>query len=298
MYYFFPLLCGMISSVMLTVNGMLTAAVGGYSATVIIHTAGLLLVIVLLALRRERVRLFPAGIPWKEYLGGVIGVATVVTSNLAFGGVSVSAMVALGLLGQTLTSIAVDQFGLLGMPKRPFRRERLAGYAFVLLGILVMLLPFENSRISAVFLLLAGGVTIVLSRTVNGQMTARVGVMQATLYNYITGLATAIVVMLLLGRAEPVWTGTPLPKRLLVYLGGCMGVATVSLLNGSVRRISAVYMTLLQFLGQVAAGILVDTVLDGGIAWRNVMGGVCIAFGLLLNILTEKRKSRKHLAEQ
>lgn len=296
MYYLFPLLCGAISSVMLTVNGMLTEAAGGYSATVIIHFAGLILMLFILAVRREKVHLFPKGIPWKEYLGGVIGVATVVTSNLAFGGVSVSAMVALGLLGQTVTSVVVDQFGLLGMPKRPFEKERLGGYAFVLLGIACMLFPFSGSRVSAVLLLLAGGVSIVLSRTVNGQMTERVGVAQATLYNYITGLATAIVVMLLLGTREPVWTGTPLPKNPLLYLGGWMGVATVSLLNSSVRKVSAVYMTLLQFIGQVATGILVDTVLNDGIAWRNVVGGICIACGLLLNTYLAQRKNGKKTA--
>ena len=290
MYRLFPLFCGALCCLMVTVNGMMTEAAGVYFATVVVHTVGLLLLIALLALRREKVRLFPAGVPWKEYLGGVIGVATVVMSNLAFGGVSVSAMVALSLLGQTVASAVMDQFGLIGMPKRPFQKERLFGYVFVVLGILVMLLPFSESRLSAVLFLLAGGMTVVTSRAVNGQITERVGVMQATFYNYLTGLVTAIVVMLLIGRSEPVWTGTPLPSEPLLYIAGVFGVGLVVLENSSVHKVSAVYMTLFQFIGQVLAGIVVDTVFAGSIAWRSIAGGACISFGLLLNSLIEQRK--------
>jgi len=163
MYHLFPLFGGAIACIMMTINGMMTTAAGSYFSTVVLHIGGLLFLIVLFAVRREKVHLFPADIPWKEYLGGVIGVATVVMNNHAFGGVSVSAMVALALLGQTVSSAVIDQFGLLGMPKRLFRKERLAGYAFMLLGILVMLFPFSGSgsRLSAVLLLLAGGVTVV-----------------------------------------------------------------------------------------------------------------------------------------
>lgn len=293
MYYFFSLLCGMISSLMVTVNGKLTGAVGGYSATVIIHIAGLLLVLVLLAVRRERVRLFSHGLPWQKYLGGTIGVATVVTTNLAFGGVSVTAMVALTLFGQTLTSLAVDQFGLLGMQKRPFRVDRLWGLLFVALGIVCMLLPFSAARPVSVLLAMCGGITIVISRSINGELAARIGSMPTTLYNYITGLTTAVVAMLLLGRGEPVWMGAALPTNPLLYIGGCMGVATVTLQNVSVRRISAVYMTLLQFIGQVAMGIAVDALLAGGVTWQNLVGGICISCGMALNLLFEQRAAKK-----
>ena len=277
MYNIFPLICGAVCCLMMTVNGMMTTAAGGYFSTVVIHLVGLPVLIALFALRREKVRLFPAGIPWTEYLGGV----------------SVSAMVALALLGQTVASAVMDQFGLLGMPQRPFQKERLAGYVFVVLGILVMLLPFAESRFSAVLLLLMSGVTVVITRALNGQITERVGVMQATLYNYLTGLVTAIAVMLLIGRKEPIWTGTPLPTNPLLYTAGFLGVMVVVLENSSVHKVSAVYMTLFQFLGQVMEGIVVDTVFEGGIAWRSVAGGACIAFGLLLNSLIEQRKMKR-----
>jgi uncharacterized membrane protein YdcZ (DUF606 family) len=114
--------------------------------------------------------------------------------------------------------------------------------------------------------------------------------MQGTLYNYITGLMTAIVIMLLLGRQEPVWTGLSQMPDPLLFLGGWMGVAVVALTNVSVHRVSSLYLTLFQFIGQVAAGIVVDTLLSGGVAWQNVAGGGCIAVGLLLNTLIEQRK--------
>ena len=293
MAYFISFVCGVFTSLMVSVNGLLTDGVGLYTATTIIHLAGLLLTLAILLGKRERFRLFPREVPWKEYLGGVIGVGTVVANNGAFGGASVSAMVALTLLGQTAASIVVDQFGLLGMPKRPFEKERLAGYAFVVIGILVMLYPFTDISPRAVFLLLLGGTTLVLSRSINGQLTDRIGAMQATLYNFIMGLSTAVIVLLLLGRREPAWTGMPLPRNILLYLGGCMGVVTVALQNVAVHKVSAVYMTLLIFVGQIFASIFVDTLMLGAVSQQSIAGGICIACGLALNIFLAQRKEKR-----
>ena len=293
MYYLLPFLGGALISAMTASNGLLKDLSGLYSAAVINHFAGILCVIFVLVLRRKPVRLFPRGVPWHEYLGGVIGFATVITSSRAFGGASVSAMVALTLLGQIITSAIIDQFGLLGMPKRPFEKERLAGYAFVVIGILIMLFPFTGIDLFAVTLLLVGGMSLALSRAFNGKITERLGMMEATLYNFITGLATAVLCMLLFGRAEPFMTGASMPMgEVLLYAAilGLAGIGTVTIQNAAVHKVSAVYMALLIFVGQAFAGVIIDALLYGSIVWRSVAGGVCIAAGLALNGVLEQRR--------
>jgi transporter family-2 protein len=54
MYYLLSLLIGILVAVMITVNGGLTTLYGVYSATVIIHIVGLLLIGLAVFLRREK----------------------------------------------------------------------------------------------------------------------------------------------------------------------------------------------------------------------------------------------------
>lgn len=126
MYYFLSAFTGLLIAGMIAINGELTAAVGVYAAAVIIHIVGLACTGGILLARRAP--LFPQGRPPLHLLlGGVIGLLTTVFNNAAFGHISVSAILALGLLGQSVTSLLIDHFGWLSMPKRPFLPWKMAG---------------------------------------------------------------------------------------------------------------------------------------------------------------------------
>ncbi|NCB35796.1 MAG: DMT family transporter, partial [Clostridia bacterium] len=119
MYYLLSLLAGMLISVMVVFNGGLNGRVGQTAALVIIHLAGLVFILLLMLVKGEKLRL--KRLPFYLYLGGLLGIMTTVFNNTAFGHISVSAMMALGLLGESVSSLLADHFGLLGLPKRPFR---------------------------------------------------------------------------------------------------------------------------------------------------------------------------------
>ena len=51
--------------------------------------------------------------------------------------------------------------------------------------------------ISIIFSILSG-VTIVLSRSVNGMLSKKMGAYQGTFYNYFTGFMTSLILMLVL----------------------------------------------------------------------------------------------------
>lgn len=96
MYYLLSLFSGILISLMVALNGGLTEKYGAYSATVFIHLTGLFLISALLVIHRDRP--FLRRCTWPLYLGGAIGVATTVFTNMAFGRISVSAILALGLI--------------------------------------------------------------------------------------------------------------------------------------------------------------------------------------------------------
>ncbi len=140
MYYLLSVLTGAIIAIMIAVNGVLTSSYSIYLATVIIHIVGLILITLILIRHKEN----PA--PWKNkqlplflYSGGLVGVATTVFNNVAFGKISMSAILAIVLLGQSVASIIIDHYGWLDMPHQPFNKKKLIGLSFIIVGIVLII---------------------------------------------------------------------------------------------------------------------------------------------------------------
>jgi bacterial/archaeal transporter family-2 protein len=130
---------GVVIAAMVVFNGELSAATGSYPATVIIHIVGLLLSLVLLLIKREK-RPSLAKIPFPLFLGGVVGVGTTLFTNLAFGIISISAILALSLLGESVTALIIDQYGLFGSAIQKINRRKIIGLLWIIAGIVVMII--------------------------------------------------------------------------------------------------------------------------------------------------------------
>ena len=289
MFTFLTFLAGAIGAVTVLQCGQLAAFYGSYSSSVVTHVVGLLAVMLLYASQRRRLPERRHAAPWM-FLGGVIGTGTVVLNNMAFGGVGVTAIVGLGLLGQSVTSLFMDQFGLLGAARVPFSARKLPGLAAVLAGALVMVLPLSGANIAAVLMALATGLTIVTARTVNARLSERHGVVRATVMNYITGLTTSCAMLLLLGRGEPMLQGFRLSGNWFMYLAGALGVVLTVILNVTVSRVSTFVLTLMQFTGQIFTGLLLDALLAGSFSIQSAVGGLLVAVGLGLNTWLDSRR--------
>jgi len=289
MFYFLSLLTGILISVMVAFNGGLTGQYGIYLATVIIHIAGLLLITTVVLIKKDKV--FASRYPIYLYLGGAIGVFTTVFNNMAFGRISVSAILALGLLGQSVSGLIIDHYGLLGMQKHSFTKSKLFGIFLILGGIAYMI---DNLEIVAVAISFVAGVNIVLSRTFNAKLSNVTNVRTATFYNYLIGLTGSVIVLLVLGNRGTLFVfSPPLLSSWWIYLGGILGVCVVLLSNITVVKISAFYLTLLIFIGKIFSGILIDVFIDREISHLNLVGGVLVALGFGVNLLMDKRESAK-----
>lgn len=291
MYYFISILTGLLIASTIAMNGELTVNYGLYSASVFIHISGLVLISVMLIIKKLNPFLRnKTTLPL--YLGGVVGVLTVIFTNLSFGKISVSAILALGLLGQCIASLVIDQFGILGMPKHPFRISKLIGIAFVLAGIVFMILPLGSSAVLAVLLSFMTGFTIVLSRTINAGLAQKIGAMQSTFFNYFTGLLASILLLFSIGTNEPLFTGVLISSDIWIYLGGFVGVVIITLLNYTVSKITSLYMTLLIFIGQVFSGVAIDFLLSSTFSIKNLFGGLMVVLGLTINVLIDKKRTK------
>lgn len=145
----------------------------------------------------------------------------------------------------------------------------------------------------AIIVSFLAGVTVVVSRTTNARLAAETSLFKSTFYNYIFGLMGSVLVLLVMHFfVAPQFPKAPLPlhiNQLWIYLGGAMGVCTVSISNAVVTRISSFCITLLMFVGQVFTGIILDIIISHSFSLGNLLGGICVTIGLILNLWFDKK---------
>ena len=269
MYQLLALINGIILSVMISVNGNLSVQYSAFTAAAIIHAVGSLFALLLCAFQKNRKPVWPHRPRW-IYLGGAIGVFTTVFQNLAFTCISITSVIALGLLGQTVTSLVIDSSGLFGMEKRPLPRYALIGLSLSVFGIFVMLDTTVTTAALGAAISFASGISMVLSRTANARLAEKTGALQGSLVNHLTGL--------------PITVGLALAAAAI----SALGVIVVMLLNITVPKIPGFQLTLLVFVGQVFTGILLDSAAGSYHTGTSLWGGIIIAAGIAVNMILEQ----------
>ncbi|MHB8132049.1 MAG: DMT family transporter [Mobilitalea sp.] len=131
------IIIGAMISVMILFNGTISNTLGTFSSSIIVHFVGLFSIILVLLISKTKIRIH-RGIPFYFYIAGAIGVFTVVFTNITFAKLGVSLTLALGLLGQSIFSIIIDHFGLLGMKIIKFNNKKYIGLFIIAFGIFIM----------------------------------------------------------------------------------------------------------------------------------------------------------------
>ena len=291
MYEAFCLLSGVSIAVMVAVNGRLSAGAGTFAAAVIIHAVGVVFALICCLLQKNKRPLWGHKPLW-IYTGGAIGIFTTIFNCFAVGRISMTSIMALSLLGQTVTAMIVDTFGLLGMDRQPFCKRALVGLSFALAGICVMLDPSVAGAMLPVALVFATGVTMVLSRTVNSRLAAEVGDLRGSFLNHLVGLPCTALCLFLLAPSEAGALVRPAAPA-WAYLGGVMGVCVVMAQNVLVPKVPAFRLTLLSFIGQIFMGIALDLWQGNGFSDATFTGGLLIAAGVAANLLLDRVFAQK-----
>ncbi len=138
MNFIISILIGAMVSLMSMFNGTLSNTYGNYTSSIIIHVVGLLLVITIMLIKKAKVSI-KKNIPIYLFSAGAVGVFTVVFTNISFVKLGALLTMAIGLLGQSLISIIVDHFGILGMKENKFKQKKLIGLSIIIMGIFVMI---------------------------------------------------------------------------------------------------------------------------------------------------------------
>lgn len=76
--------------------------------------------------------------PWWAWLGGVAGVAYITAALMLTPRLGAAGFIVCVIAGQVVSSLLIDQWGLMGLAQRPVNGMRLAGVGLIVLGMLVV----------------------------------------------------------------------------------------------------------------------------------------------------------------
>jgi transporter family-2 protein len=143
------------------------------------------------------------------------------------------------------------------------------------------------------------GVSIVVARTVNSNLAGKLGLLEGTFYNFLTGLMLSIVLLLINWNNEIISQLINLQIPPWAYFGGLFGIGIVLLSNYVIPRVSAFYVTILVFLGQLLIGYVIDYFTMGTVSMTKLLGGLLVLIGMSYNLYVDSApESKKRPSER
>lgn len=133
-----PLGAGIASALQAATNSALTVRSSLVTALVVNVAGTLLGAAALLLVPGTRAVVPGAGTPWALYAGGLYGLVIIAGLAFAFPKLGSAWSIALFVLGQSATALALDHYGLLGTVRESLSATRIAGLGLVVAGVLLL----------------------------------------------------------------------------------------------------------------------------------------------------------------
>lgn len=251
-------------------NAALGKRVGVVQASMVSFAGGtLILGLICLAQGGNWISELP-NIPAWQFLGGTYGAFAVFSMALAVPQLGVALTLALCMLGQLISGMVVDGFGLLNMPIIPISPLRGLGFVAVLGGILcvyggnVMGRPKTEAKLSgftAVCLVLSffTGFTGSIQAPTNAALATHVGMIQSSFINFLGGFLVLLVLSLIVGKGKlHPFRGVGIKPWHLT--GGAYGAFGVTANLVAVTHLGVSLLQVCTMLGQLVGAMVVDSV--------------------------------------
>jgi transporter family-2 protein len=135
------LAAGVLLPVQAGLNAQLRSALGSPVAAALVSflvgTAGLAAVALLLRTPLPLGRAWAATTPW-QWSGGLIGAVYVLAAIVLAPRLGAATLIAAVVAGQMMTSLVLDQYGLVGFPVHSLTPVRVLGAALVIAGVVLI----------------------------------------------------------------------------------------------------------------------------------------------------------------
>jgi transporter family-2 protein len=134
---------------------------------------------------------------------------------------------------------------------------------------------------------IASGAIVVISRILNTRLSEKVGLLESSFFNYLTGLLSAIILFVIIKDKITLSQLNTLP--FWAYLGGALGIIIVILSSVVTPKMSSFYITLIIFIGQLFSGIIIDFLILKTMPLQKIIGGILVIAGLGYNLYIDSQ---------
>lgn len=141
----------------------------------------------------------------------------------------------------------------------------------------------------AIIVAIAAGVSIIISRNINFMLAEKKCLLTSTFFNYLTGISVSAIFLAISSESIKQSYGLVGTIPIWAYFGGLLGVMVVAACNLVAPKISAFYMTVIIFIGQLFTGIIIDYFTLGLISAGKIIGGLLVVVGLIYNLNIDKK---------
>lgn len=136
MYYLGNIFIGVLVSLFIFFNGLLSASTNENISLLIVHILGLASILIVKLIRKEKIKTLPKEL-WL-YLGGTVSLFVILLENLTMQKIGISVTVLFLIIGQICCSIVVDHFGFFNRDIYKFEIKKAFGLIFIFVGILLL----------------------------------------------------------------------------------------------------------------------------------------------------------------
>lgn len=271
------------------INSALGSHVGRLAASLVSFVVGTAVLLALVVLTGEASRSGElSAVPAYQLLGGLIGATYVATATLTVARIGAGAVVAATITGQLLSSLLVDDLGIIGVETVPLDPLRIGGAVLLVAGtVLVVGLdrrpvaqPVRRFHLVAVGTVFAAGLLVGLQHPLNGLLAESSGELLAGLTNFVTGTLFLAAIVLFTGRAARLGRFRQAPAW--QFVGGLIGVVTVVAALSAVSTIGAAGLTAALVTGQLIGSIAIDRAGAFGLTVRTITPKRALGVALLV----------------
>ncbi len=127
---------GVLMAVQGSLNSVLSKATGVIEATFIVHLTGtVVLAVALFIFGIGKGTMYPLpDVPWYVYLGGIVGVFIVYLVAVSIPEVGVANATTAIIVGQVITALLIDHFGVFGLATSSFGFQQVIGLFLLAIG--------------------------------------------------------------------------------------------------------------------------------------------------------------------
>ncbi len=144
-----------------------------------------------------------------------------------------------------------------------------------------------------IFYILAilAGFTTIFAMTQNSSLSTKIGLVNMSFLNYITGISTAFIFFLIFANFSDFKGLKGLSP--LAYTGGLLGLTVVFISSYVFRHLSVIIASMLLFTGQMVASFIIDYIQGTSLSPLKIAGVILIMLGIYVNNYIDYRTLNK-----